>query len=175
METQQTDQQTEEKLTEHDSVAYKKEMMERASKIKTADELAAFVKEISAFNHDYNTIVAGCMAAMKAAFCVVNASPNGGITGFQAGCLGWECVREFMYINGPARLLDFDHLLFPTYESYFDKTINTETWQWLREKAKKNLEEKTPEGHPQPHPDVVSHWKSVVAGNLPFGFTIKDD
>ena len=25
------------------------------------------------------------------------------------------------------------------------------------------------------HPDVIKHWESIVAGNVPFGYKIKED
>lgn len=146
---------------------YKEMIYKKASQVKTKEELNALLDEITEYKHDYGTIIYGIMAAMKASFRVVNESPNGGITGFQAGCLGWECVHEFMMIGSPARILDYNNLLFPQYKSKFDKVISQETWDNLVSKAKTNLiENKTA------HPNVIAHWKSCADGILPFGFTI---
>lgn len=54
------------------------------------DELDGFVRKlITGYEHDYGTICHAVHAAMMAAFSSVNKSPTGGISGFQASCVGW--------------------------------------------------------------------------------------
>lgn len=144
--------------------------MKKVGDVKTEADLLSIIKEISDFNHDYGTIVIGCFAAMKAAFKVVNNSPQGGITGFQAGCLGWECIKEFFGINGPARLLEMENLLYPQYDYKFDKTVSTEVWTSIQEKARKNISDNSKGASEK----VVARWKSIADGQLPNGFVIKD-
>lgn len=148
---------------------YKDQIYKKADKVKSKPDLNALLKEIVEFNHDYGTIVYGCMAAMKAAFNVVNNGPQGGITGFQAGCLGWECVREFLSIRGPAKLLDYENMLFPQYRSHFTKTISASIWRHLQSEAKKNLAE------PRGVSEVRAHWQSIVDGRVPFGYRVEED
>lgn len=148
---------------------YKELIYKRVELIENLDQLNGLIKEIMEYDHDYGTIVYGCYAAMKAAFKVVNNSPNGGITGFQASCLGWEATKDFLSIRGPAKILDYDNLLFPQYEDDFKKTISVETWKHLQDKAAKEL--KIGGGSPE----VQKHWESIVAGKIPFGFTLKAD
>jgi hypothetical protein len=150
---------------------YKEEIYKKASEVKTAEQLTALLKEIDEFNHDYGTIVYACMAAMTGAFNVVNNGKQGGITGFQAGCLGWEAVRKFLTMNdGPVRLQEFNNMLYPQYAENFEKTITPETWEFLQKEADKNLTENTK----HTHPNVLNHWKSIKNGQVPFGYQVKE-
>ncbi len=148
---------------------YKEHIYPKADLVKTPKDFEKLLKEITEYNHDYGTIVYGCMAAMKAAFKLVNNSPYGGITGVQASCLGWELIQEFMMVKFPCKLTDYNNMLFPVYEDKFQKNINNDTWKHLQSEAKKNLAEKNEHG---PHPRVEAHWKSIVNGEIPFGYTV---
>jgi hypothetical protein len=148
---------------------YKEKVYGEAKNVSTTDELVDFINEIKEYEHDYGTIVYGLMAAMKAAFKVVNASPQGGITGFQASCLGWECIHEFMMVSGPLRIVQYEHLLYPQYKGDFEKTIDSETWVEIMSKANQLLLD------PQhASKEIISHWKSVAAGNVPFGYAVSE-
>lgn len=150
---------------------YREFIYKKADTVRNRTDLSDLVRQIISYNHDYGTIVYGCMAAMKAAFNAVNRSPQGGISGFQAGAIGWECVREFMSIEPPSRILDFNNLLYPQYADKFEKTISADAWKDLQAKAKKNLDDK--DEHVSPR--VIAHWEKIVAGEIPFGFQIKED
>lgn len=150
---------------------YKEFIYKRAETVRNQKDLSALIREITSYNHHYGTIIYGCMGAMKAAFNVVNRSPQGGISGWQAGYLGWECVMEFMSIKPPCRLQDFNNLLYPQYADSFEKTISMATWKDLQAKAAKNLENE----RKYASPNVMAHWKNIVAGEIPFGFQIKND
>lgn len=152
-----------------DGFSYRDEVYKLAGEVRSREDLDKLLAQITAYPHDYNTIVYGCMAAMKGAFNYVNRSETGGITGFQAGCLGWECVREFLSIDGPVRLQDFKNLLYPQYADRFQKVISPDTWEWVQKKAVESLTES-----PDAHPNVVAHWKSIIKGKVPFGFVVKD-
>jgi len=153
------------KLTEKE---YKEQVYELADKVKTSEDLRGLLADISTYNHDYGTIVYGCAAAMRGAFNVINKGASGGITGFQAGCLGWQLVEDYMSIKAPARILDFKNMLYPQYEAEFQKTISKDAWELLQKKDKKQIEETE-----RVHPDVLAHWNSIVEGNIPFGWTLK--
>jgi hypothetical protein len=150
---------------------YKKMIYESADKVKTKDDLLALIAKIESYPHDYGTIVYGLMAAMKGAFRVVDRGPQGGITGFQAGCIGWECIREFIMLTGggPLRLVDYGNMLYPQYKDSFEKTLTPEAWEKLKEMAAERLLEET-----AAHPEVKRHWQNIVGGNIPFGYVLRE-
>lgn len=155
------------KMTEKD---YKEMVYRKAKEVETKEQLVEFIDYVTDFKHDYGTVIYGCCAVMKAAFRVVNSSPkSGGITGFQAGCIGLEMIQEFMMIKPPFKVVDLNNLLFPQYRSKFEKTIDQETWGYLQKQAKENLESEERGAFA-----VRKHWKSIVDGVVPFGFTIKE-
>lgn len=146
---------------------------EQAEKIRTPEELSKFVRHLTEdYEHDYGTICHAITAAMLASYKVINNSPQGGITGFQASCIGWEMVEEFMgRSEGGKRLMRYEDLLYPQYESKF-RTISSYTAEWL----KKAAADKLAEHHANPaHPNVMEHWKRLADGEIPFGLTVVDD
>lgn len=144
------------------------------TQIKTPDELATFMKFLlSEYNHDYGTICHAMAACALAAVNVLNASAQGGITGFQAGAVFWEFTKRWRHLDGPARLLEYENMLYPQYEEKFN-TITPETWKHLQAKAREELT-KHAEGKSGPvSPAVVEHWRNILAGHPPFGFTVKE-
>jgi len=145
----------------------------RAANTKTPEDLAEFVRHLCEdYVHDYGTIVHACVAAAVAACWTVDAGPQGGITGFQASAIMWQFMRDWNGLSGPARLLRFKDLLYPQNEDDFAKTISQGSWDWLVAEAQKNLEECHPGGV---HPTVQAHWESIVAGEVPFGYTVESE
>lgn len=149
-------------------------------KPKTPAELAEFVtKLLTEYHHDYGTICHAVAAAAVAAARTVSADEKqGGITGFQASAIMWQFVRHWMRERGPMRMQRMEHLLFPQHADDF-RTIPLETFRWLQEEASKRLGEGPTKLDPNEagvsaHPDVVAHWKRIVAGEVPFGLRIKD-
>lgn len=141
-----------------------------AKAVKSPKALASFVKRLAEdYDHDYGTIVEACAAAANAAIWAVNASPQGGITGFQAGCIMWRFIRHFMSIDGPMKLVKYEDMIFPQYASDFDKTIPESVFKGLQELAKKKLETAQ-----ELHPNVRTHMQSIVDGVVPFGHTLKN-
>lgn len=96
-----------------------------------------------------------------------------GITGFQAGCVMWDFVYGWSYTNNRTtlRMVDYDKMLYPQYAYCFEKTITPSTWEAIQAAAKKSLEEDR--GY-SVHPDVLAHWKSIIDGNVPFGYSVKE-
>jgi hypothetical protein len=70
----------------------------------------------------------------------------------------------------PLKLVQYKKMLYPQYSDDFTKTISRDTWNWLQEKAVKCLSE-----NDYVHPEVAAHWKSIVNGVVPFGYTVEDD
>lgn len=159
-----------EKITEE--MHLEKEWFEDARK-QTVETLPAFVNHImNDYDHDYGTVchaVAACaIAAMEAA----NNTPNGGITGFQAGFVMWDFVRQVCYSSNKCglRLIDYDNFLYPQYAYKYEKTISPATWKAIQEQAKKNLDDRD-----HAHSAILEHWKSIVDGKVPFGYIVKED
>jgi hypothetical protein len=77
---------------------YKEMIYKKAETVKTEPDLLAFLKEIRntiTITEPLFTLYGGHEGGLQG----FNNSPNGGITGFQAGCLGWECIHEFMSVK----------------------------------------------------------------------------
>lgn len=136
----------------------------------TLAELPEFLRKLTEdYGHDYGTICHAIAAGALAAARAINGSPQGGITGFQAGAIMWQFISEWMGKQGqPMRLVDYGDLLYPQYLDKF-KTISADTWEWMQAQAKERLTEV--EGA---HPEVRSHWQAIADGNVPAGFAVSD-
>jgi hypothetical protein len=142
----------------------------KAKECKSHKDLSLFIRRLTEdYLHDYGTIVEACAAAANAAVWTVNASPQGGITGFQAGAVMWRFIQHFMCVDGPMKLLQFEDMLYPQYAKKFEKTLDTAAFKFLQEKAKEKI---TCEGT---HPDVKAHMQSIIDGIVPFGYTLTKD
>lgn len=140
-----------------------------AKEIKNADELSSFVEMLTTdYKHDYGTIVEACAAAAIAAMATVDKSEQGYLTGFQAGCVAWRFFEHVLHLEGPAKLLRFEEMLYPQNASIFEKTIPESGFKLLQEMAMKNL------ASSKLSPNVQAHMESIVDGVVPFGYTIKD-
>jgi hypothetical protein len=135
----------------------------------TPERLPAFIEKLtSAYQHDYGTICHAASAAAIAAAWAVDKSPQGGITGFQAGAIMWGFISHWMSYEGkPMRLVNYDDMLYPQNGHKFDRVISKETHSYLAEQAKKRLAESD-----HAHPNVVAHWESIAAGSVPFGYVV---
>jgi len=143
----------------------------RAREIKSIKELNALMKEMMEYDHDYGSITDAAVASALGAVWCLNASPNGGITGFQAGWIGMQFMSKWMSIEGPWRRVEYQNMLFNQYEDKFQKTITPDTMKWLQDEAKKKLAADDGETRA----DLVKHWTSIAEGVPPFGYTIKED
>lgn len=156
-----------EKITEE--MGIHKQWYEEAREM-TVEGLPAFIDKLTtAYQHDYGTICHACAAGAVAAASAINKSPSGGITGFQAGAIMWEFMRHWNHVEGPARLLDYNDLLFPQMEYKF-RSISPDTWKDVQEKAQANLAN----GKDHVHPDVLAHWQSIAGGAVPFGLQVSE-
>lgn len=148
-----------------------KEQLEKERKdIKSFDDLVAFLQRVKDnCNTGYGTAPrAIAQAALATAWFL---SSDFGITGFQAGCVMWDFLRDWMYSGNKCgmKIVDYDEMLYPQYEYKYQKTMRRDIFDALQKTAKKNLEERE-----YAHPDVVKHWKSIVDGNVPFGYVVRD-
>lgn len=157
---------------------FREQAYEIAKSVNTTDELAEFVKFISNVPLDYGTAVYAQCAAMLAAQHVINQGEQGGITGFQAGFIGWEMVKKFMSVGDCGlSLVDWENMLYPQYEERFEKTMSRKIFEGLQEKAKERLaksnDDESINGY-SIHPEVRKHMESIVNGVVPFGYVVKE-
>lgn len=141
--------------------------------LETLPEFMAHV--LNDYRHDYGTICRAIGACTIAAAWAANSAPQGGITGFQAGAVMWEFVRNWNYRNNQCglRIVDYDDMLYPQYAPKFDKCITPRVMESLQREAHRRLSE-IDENH-SVHPAVKEHWEQVAAGIPPFGFKVSED
>ena len=84
----------------------------------------------------------------------------------------WEFIRNWNYKSNKTglRIINYDNLLYPQYEDHFNKVITQNQWSKLQEQARLHLQDS-----PNAAESVLKHWQSIVAGNIPFGFKLKED
>lgn len=148
------------------------ELREKRKNIKTFEGLTAFLKDVEE-NYDFDYGVAPRAMAQASVAVAWYLADKMGITGFQAGFVMWDFIREWIKTNNKCgmKLVDYDDMLFPQYEYKFEKTIGSETWADIQKEAKNNLEK----DNEYAHPNVIAHWQSIVDGTVPFGYAVKDE
>ena len=148
-----------------------KEWFKEAGKVKTSDELKAFADHIlNDYEHDYGTAchaVAACALAGSWLGC-----EKEGLSGFQAGFVMWDFVRNWTYTANKCglKIVDYDDMLYPQYEERFDKTIRKDHWEEIQQEVRRKLKEEH-----GAHPAVIAHWQSIAEGVVPFGYRIVED
>ena len=164
--------------------SFKKELVTEESKIQeqwykeahdmTPEKLEEFVTKLTEkYIHDYGTV---CHAVAAAALGAAHAvGKKEGITGFQAGCIMWSFIQEWMHIEGPAKLIQYEDMMYPQYEEKFDKRITKETHEWLIENAKKRLRDAAATKDMMASSSVIEHWEKIASGWVPFGFRVDED
>ena len=147
------------------------DLRERRKNIETFDDLVAFLNYVKDnCNCGYGEAPrAMAQAAVATAWYLAR---EFGITGFQAGFVMWDFIRDWEYRHNKCglRIVDYDNMLYPQYDYKFEKRISLDTWAAIQKAAKENLEDET-----HAHPTVIAHWQSIVDGKIPFGYTISDE
>ena len=150
------------KVTEADKEIIRKWFTEDISSV---DE---FINKLATeYEHDYGTVVHAMTAVAIQALKKFDNTPQGGITGFQANAIMWIFIRNWMYHEGPMKLVHYERMLYPQYEGEFSKEIDKDTWKYLQDSARKNLVASV-----GVRPEVRAHWVSIVEGNIPFGYAL---
>lgn len=147
----------------------------KAAEKQTLKTLPQFMNHVlNDYWHDYGTICKAIAACGAAAMWAANKSEQGYISGFQASCINWEVLKAFgsFKTHTGARIINFDDMIFPQNENKFAKNISKETWDSVQEYTRKILSE---EDKFEFHPEVKGHMESIVTGNIPFGYKIKED
>ena len=141
------------------------------ARVMKVEDLEKFVKHLTEdYIHDYGTICHAMSIASIAAMWAVNHTKSGGITGFQASCVMWENIKNWMteYRDVPLRLVNYKDMLYPQYESKYQKILSDENFEWLQKEAVKNLADTD-----IAHPDVIAHWQTIADGMVPFGYVLQ--
>lgn len=140
------------------------------AKKQTVATLPEFIRKLTEdYGHDYGTICHAIAAAGLAAMHAVDASPTGGITGFQASCIIWEVIGHWgSFTQGPKRMVCYHDMLFPQHAGKFEKTLSPDTWEYLQDEARKMLSDETVGAHP----NVQAHWDRIANGIVPFGYAV---
>ena len=138
----------------------------------TEEELPDFyARIIHGYNHDYGTAchaVAACALAAAWAACGDN---DIGLSGFQAGFVMWDFIKNWTKSGNECglKLVDYDDMLYPQYEEKFEKTICKDNFELIQKKAMENLEKSK-----DAHPAVIAHWRKIANGEVPFGYRVVD-
>lgn len=139
--------------------------------IKTFEDLVTFLKEAREYNFDYGSAPRTiAQVALATAWWFAG---DFGITNFQSSFVMWDFIIDWKYSSNKCglRIVDYDDMLYPQYNHKFEKTISPETWSNIQKQAEKNLKENAEHAHPS----VITHWKSIVNGVVPFGYSVKGD
>lgn len=146
-------------------------LLSEEARTQTLETLPAFLTKLTQdYQHDYGTICKAIAVAAVAAANAVDASPQGGITGFQAGAVMWEFIRGWQGIQGPLRLVRYGEMLYPQCADKFATTIPRSVFAELQRLAGERLA-----AGDYAHPDVRAHWQSIVDGVVPFGYMLVND
>ncbi len=159
------------KIAINEGMHLEKEWFKEAGKC-TIETLPAFVDHImNDYIHDYGT---ACHAVSACAIAAAWAACNQeGLTGFQAGFVMWDFVREWSYSSNKCGLsiINWDNLLYPQYEYRFrGMEIPESIWHKVVEEAQNKVKECDYAAD-----WVIEHWKSIADGHLPFGCSIRKD
>lgn len=145
------------------------------AKKQTLETLPAFMNHVlNDYCHDYGTICHAISACAIAAAWAADSSEQGGITGFQAGFVMWDFIRQWRYSSNKSglKIIDYDNMLYPQYEYKFtNKEIPQSIWESLQKQAEELLREEKP----YVNETVIEHWQNIIDGNVPFGYTVKED
>lgn len=140
-----------------------------AKKMTEEDLAGYYARIIHGYNHDYGTACHAVAAVALAAAWAACGDNDIGLSGFQAGFVMWDFIKNWTYHGNECglKLVDYDNMLYPQYEEKFDKVISQTTWKAIQEAAKKNLD--TCDGASY---GVIQHWRKIVNGEVPFGYRV---
>ena len=130
-----------------------------------------FARIIHGYNHDYGTMCHAVAACALAAAAAASNDEDVGLSGFQAGFVMWDFIRNWTKTGNKCglKLVDYDDMLYPQYAEKFEKMINKDNWELIQKKAMENLEKSK-----DAHPDVIAHWRKIANGVVPFGYRVVD-
>ncbi len=112
------------------------------AKNQTLETIPDFFKEMFEESFDYGSIYCAVAASALAAANAANHHKKAGITGFQAGAVMWEFIRQWNYSHNKCglRIIDYDNMLYSQYEDKFQKTIGKSVFESLQKEAQIHLD-----------------------------------
>lgn len=121
------------------------------------DDLTAFIETLVNRPHSYGTCVYATSLAAASAFNYV--ARRLGITGFQSSCADLDVLRRTRRMGDePFGIIEAKDLLFPQKNPRFKAINMIQGWkEWAAKEARKKLAE-----HPDAHPDVIAHWRTLA-------------
>ena len=150
---------------ENDSKEFEvKEQLEKERKdIHSFDDLVTFLQRVKDnCNTGYGTAPrAIAQAALAVAWYLAS---DFGITGFQAGFVMWDFIRDWQYRDNKCglKIVDYDNMLYPQYDYKFEKIINKDIFKALQEEAWNLYNNETKSAHQR----VEKHWESIIHGKV---------
>lgn len=151
------------------------ELIEKRKNIRSFDELVEFLEDVAS---NYNCGYGDAPRAIAQACLAVGWYLSGvfGITGFQASFVMWDFILGWQKTDNKTslKLVDYDDMLYPQYAYKFEKVLSKDTWEQIQKVAGEQIDEAKKNGHAV-HPEVYSHWQSIVSGNIPFGYKLSDN
>lgn len=155
--------------------------MEEAKGVSDPEELQIFADKLIGHcadetEADFYEDSANSTAALAYAAIEMMAQQYG-LTGFQIGCIMWRLIDKMVIEDHDVgmKLTNYNNMLFPQYEYRFEKTISKEHWEAMQKKAKKLIEEDEKNPYFRASEDVRKHWENIVAGEIPFGYTVEEE
>ena len=160
---------------EEDSLEFKiiKAKWEEQARNMTLKGLHKFVKSLNDdYIHDYGTICHAMAIAAIAAAWAMDKEDQGGITGFQAGGVMWEFIRNWNMSGNKTgmKIIDYDDFLYPQYQGKHQMRLAPYIWEHLQKEAKNKINSCDKKNV---DPDVYLHWEAIVNGHIPFGYRIE--
>lgn len=151
------------------------EWIEEARKVKTMDDFKKLYEKLCEFPHEYGTIPRAVAALGIAGCYLMEYSPQGGITEFQAGFTMWDLITGWMpeYKDKSLKLINYDDLLYPQNLDRFQHTISKKIAEKLKKDAAKLI--KGRKRGKDCHEQVYDHWKQISTGWLPSFIIVKDE
>lgn len=130
-------------------------------------ELTEFIVSLRDMQHNYGTCVYAMSLASVATFNYMVRKL--GVTGFQASCADMDILKRTRGLKGGFIFLKTEDMLYPQYDlpaKLAEWMSRVETHLWLRDEAKKLIEEMEKTNRPV-HPDVIAHWRKLAAYKEP--------
>lgn len=129
--------------------------------LETMNDLLKYIQDLKNMEHDYGTAVYAMSMAATATFNFM--ARTLGVTGFQTNCADLDVLRRTRDLPGPFMIVNLDNALYPQYDLHeqLDSFIHSNI-AWLREQAKRHLEENSNPGAYPAHEEVVAHWEALA-------------
>jgi len=143
----------------------------REVEAQTLKTLPVFLERLAAMaaeSRDYDTRIRAVAMGGAAASYAMEATPHMGMSGASASMVMWEYMLNYGHVTLPATIVGYRDMLYPQYARYFEKTITRKAFVLLQEIAAEELM------GDNLGPDVREHMESIVDGEAPFGYGIRD-